>query len=251
MILHVLLTPTNFCFHDKVTTSLTGVLGIKWSPQNIGIAFTEMSSKMQYCLFPNLGIIRNMKPTYVFCIPFPKRHTHSDTLAEKLDHVWSCPHTLSKPWENFMFSTISSIRNTSQHKAQFTVFCYQFDIYFYASPIDEGSPEDMGEKELFFLFSYIQWNMITTKLTSTLPLNILNFIIGHIGHINSIKNRLPKQIFLKIGKQILFIYCLVPATMSLLHVRSEVICLPYTFTKSISTVLPVPSVTNTYLVKMK
>ena len=38
MIPHVLLTPTNFCFHDKVITSLPGVLGIKWSPLNIAIA---------------------------------------------------------------------------------------------------------------------------------------------------------------------------------------------------------------------
>ena len=32
-----LLTPTNFCFHDQVITSLPGVLGIKWWPLNIGI----------------------------------------------------------------------------------------------------------------------------------------------------------------------------------------------------------------------
>ena len=43
MIPQVLLTPTNFCFHDKVITSLSGVLGITWSPLKIDIAFTEMN----------------------------------------------------------------------------------------------------------------------------------------------------------------------------------------------------------------
>ena len=44
-----------------------------------------MSSEMQDCLFPNLGIVRNMKPTYVFFyIPFPERDTESHTLTEKL-----------------------------------------------------------------------------------------------------------------------------------------------------------------------
>ena len=56
-----------------------------------------MSSEMQDCLFPNLGIVRNMKPTDVFYIPFPERHADSDMLTEKLEHVWSCLHTLSKP----------------------------------------------------------------------------------------------------------------------------------------------------------
>ena len=58
-----------------------------------------MSSEMQDFLFPNLVIVRNMKPTDVFFfnIPFPESHTDSDTLTEKLDHVWSCLHTLSKP----------------------------------------------------------------------------------------------------------------------------------------------------------
>ena len=27
-----------------------------------------------------------------------------------------------------------------------TLFCYQFDIYFYRGPINEASPEDMEEK---------------------------------------------------------------------------------------------------------
>ena len=121
MILHVLLTPTNFCFHDKVITSLPGVLGIKWSPLNIGIAFTEMSSKMQDCLFPNLGIVRNMKPTYVFLYSVPKK-------AYALRHVGGktrpclvmSPYLIKAMRNFFMFLTILSIRNMSQHKGPFT-----------------------------------------------------------------------------------------------------------------------------------
>ena len=48
-----------------------------------------MSLEMQDCLFPKLGIVRNMKPTYVFNIPFPERHTDSDTLTEKLEYVFN------------------------------------------------------------------------------------------------------------------------------------------------------------------
>ena len=44
-----------------------------------------------------------------------------------------------------MFSTILSIRNMSQHKAQFT---HLFDVYFYIGSIDEESTEDMEEKKL-------------------------------------------------------------------------------------------------------
>ena len=94
------------------------------------------------------GIVRNMKPTDVFFyIPFPKRHTHSDTLTEKLDHVWSCLHTLSKSWENFMFLTILSIRNMSQHKGQFShLFVTNLPFIFYVGSIREESTEDLEKK---------------------------------------------------------------------------------------------------------
>ena len=55
-------------------------------------------------------------------LPFPESHTDSDMLTEKLEHVWSFLHTLSKPWESFIFLRISPIRNMSHHKAQFTEF---------------------------------------------------------------------------------------------------------------------------------
>ena len=81
LIPHGLLTPTNFCFHDQVITSLPGVLGKKWSPLNIDIyTFTEMSSEMQVSLFPNLGIVRNIKPKDVFLYSIPGK-------AYRLRHI--------------------------------------------------------------------------------------------------------------------------------------------------------------------
>ena len=167
----------------SLTNLLPGVLGIKWSPQNIGIAFTEMSSQMKDCLFPNLGIVRNIKQTDVFFnIPFPKRHTHSDTWAEKLEHVWSCFHTLSKPWENFMFLTILSIRNMSQNKGPFThlfvtnlpfIFMWvhfvknQLKIWKKLVPLTIDHSGYNEDSISFLIFSYLQWNIITTRFTST------------------------------------------------------------------------------------
>ena len=141
LIQHGLLTPTNFRFHDQVITSLSGILDIKWSPLNIGIAFTEMSSEMQDFLSP----IQKYEPT-----------------------------------QSLFYSFV----------------CYQFDIYFYVGSFDEESTEDMERKKLwvltldhpgdnedsisFFIFSYLQWNMITTSFSSnSLPvftLKVLNLI---------------------------------------------------------------------------
>ena len=119
-----------------------------------------------------------------FYIPFPERHTDSDTLTEKLDHVWSCLQTLSKPWENFICFTIFSIRNMSQHTAQFTDF-FVTNLTFICMwvqlmknqlkiwrekklwPLTIDHSGDNEDSISFFIFSYLQWNMITTKLTST------------------------------------------------------------------------------------
>ena len=141
-----------------------------------------MSSEMQDCFFPNLGIVRNMKPTDVFDIPFPERQMDSDTLTEKLEQVWSCLHTLTKPWENFMFSTISSTRNMSQHNSQFThlfvtnltfIFMWvqlvknQLKIWKKLWPLTIDHFGDNEDSIIFFIFSYLQWNMVTTRFTST------------------------------------------------------------------------------------
>ena len=186
MILHVLLTPTNFCFHDTVITSLPGVLGIKWSPLNIGIAFTEMSSKMECCLFPNLGIVRNMTPTDVFLYSIPKKAyalRHIDGKKTRPCLVMS-PYLIKAMKKFYVFNNIIYQKYEPTQRSIYSFVCYQFAIYFYVGSIHEESTKDMEEKKLwpltmdhsgdnedsisFFIFSYLQWNMVTTRFTSTM-----------------------------------------------------------------------------------
>ena len=61
----VLLFPTNYCLLNQVIPPLSGVLGNTSRPLNIDIMYSEVRSEMQDCLFSNLGIVGNMKPTYI------------------------------------------------------------------------------------------------------------------------------------------------------------------------------------------
>ena len=55
---------------------------------------------------------------FFFYIPFPERHTNSDTMTEK--YFWSCLHTLSKPWENFyVFNNIIYQKYEPTHSSIF------------------------------------------------------------------------------------------------------------------------------------
>ena len=116
---------------------------------------------------------------------FFSRPGQSQGLLYKLDHVWSCLHTLSKPWENFMFLKILSIRNMGQHKAQFThlfvtnllyIFMWvqlvkiQLKIWKKLWPLTIDHSGDNEDSIRFFMFSYLQWNMVTTSFTSTISL---------------------------------------------------------------------------------
>ena len=65
----------------------------------------------------------------------------------------------------------------------YSIVCYQFDIYLYVGSFDEEWTEDMEKKNFdllqsiipemirilldFFIFSYLQWNMITTSFSSS------------------------------------------------------------------------------------
>ena len=69
----VLLFPTNYCFLNQVIPTLSGVLGNKSQPLNIDIMYSEISSEMQDCLFSNLGIVGNMKPTDISWYSIPER----------------------------------------------------------------------------------------------------------------------------------------------------------------------------------
>ena len=80
----VLLFPTNYCFLNQVIPPLSGVLGNKSRPLNIDIMYSEISSEMQDCLFSNLGIVGNMKPTDIswYFIPgkaYRLRHVNAKT----------------------------------------------------------------------------------------------------------------------------------------------------------------------------
>ena len=69
----VLLFPTNYCFLNQVIPPLSGVLGNKSQPLNMDIMYSEISSEMQDCLFSNLGIVGNMKPTDISSYSIPER----------------------------------------------------------------------------------------------------------------------------------------------------------------------------------
>ena len=154
LIPHVLLTPTNFCFHDQV---ITGVLGNKWSPQKIGINLYWNELRNAGLSFPYPGYSLKCETNsfffYLFFLySFPGKEyglRHID-VKTKTRLVMS-PH-LIKPWENFMFSIISSIRNISQHKAQFTQLFVTNLTFFYVGSIDE-STEDMDKN--FYLLQLI------------------------------------------------------------------------------------------------
>ena len=111
-------------------------------------------------------------------------------LTEKLEHVWSCLHTLSKSWENFMFSTISSIRNMSKHITYFThlfvtnlmfIFMWvhlmknQLKIWKKLWALTLDHPGDKEDSISFFIFLYLQWNMITTSFSSNMNVSLVHW----------------------------------------------------------------------------
>ena len=102
---------------------------------------------MQDYIFPNLGIVRNMKPTDVFLHSISGKAYRLRQVEGKTRTCLFMSPYLIKAMRKFYVLTIFSIRNMSQHKLNLHIFCYQFDIYFYVGPIDEESPEDMEEEK--------------------------------------------------------------------------------------------------------
>ena len=101
-----------------------------------------MSSEMQNCLLPNLGIVRNMKPTDVFLYSIPEK-------AYALRHVdgktRSClvmsPYLIKAMskfyvFENIIYQKFYVFKNIIYQKYEptqssiYSFLCYQFDIYF-------------------------------------------------------------------------------------------------------------------------
>ena len=117
LILPVLLFPTNYCFHDQKVSPHPGVLGITWSPLNIGIYLYWNEPRNAEFSFPQPWEIWN-QPMFLD-IPFLERHTDWERLMQKLEICWWCLYVLSKTWANFMFYYYSFSKIWSKTKAKF------------------------------------------------------------------------------------------------------------------------------------
>ena len=107
-----------------------------------------MSSEMQDCLFPNLGIVRNMKPTDVFLYSIPGkayglRHVDGKTRT----CLVMSPYLIKAMRKFYVFNNIIYQKYEPTQSSIYSFVCYQFDIYFYVGSIGEESTEDM-EKTL-------------------------------------------------------------------------------------------------------
>ena len=107
-----------------------------------------MSSEMQDCLFPNLGIVRNMKPTDVslYSIPgkaYGLRHVDGKTRP----CLVMSPYLIKAMRKFYVFNNIIYQKYEPTQSSIYSFVCYQFAIYFYVGSIREESTEDM-EKTL-------------------------------------------------------------------------------------------------------
>ena len=90
-----------------------------------------MSSEIQYCLFPNLDIFRNMKPINGFDIPSLETHMDWESLTQKKNRFFcSYLYVLSKTWANSMFF-INIICQKFDPKEELIFYIYIFltDIF--------------------------------------------------------------------------------------------------------------------------
>ena len=95
-----------------------------------------MSSEMQDRFFPNLGIVRNMKPTVLFLYSIPGK-------AYQLRHIDGKTRTclVMSPYH------IKAMKYEPTQSSIYLFVCYQFDIYFHVGSIDEESTEELEEKK--------------------------------------------------------------------------------------------------------
>ena len=197
LIPHVLLTPTNFCFHDQAITSLPGVLGNKWSPLNMGIYLYWNELRNAVLSVPQPGYSSSIGSTIrigreSWCLPYAGFFLYYiPGKAYRLRHIngktRTClvmsPYLIKAMRKFYVFNNIIYQKFEPTQSSIYSLVCYQVDVYFYMGSIDEESTEDMEENKLwpltidhsednedsisFFIFFYLQWNMITTKFTST------------------------------------------------------------------------------------
>ena len=105
-----------------------------------------MSSELHDCLFPNLGIVRNMKPTDVFLHSIPEkayglRHIDGKTIP------CLSPYLIKAMRKFYVFNNIIYQKYEPTQRSIYSFVCFQFAIYFYVGSIGEESTEDM-EKTL-------------------------------------------------------------------------------------------------------
>ena len=110
-----------------------------------------MSSEMQDCLFPNLGILINMKPTYVFflySIPGKAyRLRHVDGKARTC-LVMSSYLIFKAMRLLYVFNNIIYQKYEPTQSSNFRLKKKTIGHLFYVGPIDIESPEDMKKKTL-------------------------------------------------------------------------------------------------------
>ena len=142
---------------------------------------------MQDHLYPNLGIVRNMKPTYVswYFIPgksYRLRHIDAETskclvMSFSLIEYMSKFHVLKYHLSEIWAKTKAQFPDLKKNK--------QFDNSFYVDKLIKDhltiticflplTVDRLGYNEdsiSFFIFFNVQWNMMTTKLSSTMSLS--------------------------------------------------------------------------------
>ena len=107
-----------------------------------------MSSEMQDCLFPNLGLVRNMKPTDVFIYSIPGEAYGLRHIDGKYRTCLVMSPCLIKAMRKcYVFNNIIYQKYEPTQSSIYSFVCYQFDFYFYVGLIGEESTEDM-EKTL-------------------------------------------------------------------------------------------------------
>ena len=99
---------------------------------------------MQDCLFPNLGIVRNMKPTDVFLYSIPEKAYALRHVDRKTRPWLVMSQYLNKAMRKFyIFNNIIYWKYDPTQRSIYSFVCYQFAIYFYVGSIREESTEDM------------------------------------------------------------------------------------------------------------
>ena len=111
-----------------------------------------MSSEMKDCLFPNLGIVRNMKPPQVFLYSISEK---AYRLRQVDGKTRTClvmsPYLIKAMRKFYVFNNIIYQKYEPTQSSIYSFVCYQFDIYFYVGPNDEESPEDKEKKNFDLL----------------------------------------------------------------------------------------------------